>query len=263
MWIWLLIALLVGILILMIHPNDTCERFTTKPRNINAAVLYAAYNIDQHDLTFITKYSKDIPFYIVINGDLTPEAEQLKDIINVNIIQRPNIGYDSGAWKAGMKAFDLSKYDVVAFINNSCVFGGDLLRLFEHASDYDLYSYGFSYELYKRSFKDPHLHAYMFFVNNRLYNSQPFRDFWSSISETDGDHDSSVKNNEYRLKTYFEDHNFKVGTYKFFDVEDTYKYQLNDRYCPEIIKKREIVAYPEKLDQFNEGLNRDTILGYR
>lgn len=262
MWIWLALAVLLGILILILCQDTQYERFTTKPRNINAAVLYAAYNLDEHDLAFIKKYSKDIPFYIVINGEPTQEALMLKKIQNVKTLQRENVGYDTGAWKAGMKAFDLSNYDIVAFINNSCIFGGDFLRLCEHAIDYDLYSYGFSYELYKQPFENPHLHAYIFFVNSRLYNSQHFQDFWSNISETSGDHETSVNDNEYRLKNYFEDLNYKVGTYRFFDVEDTYKHRLSDRYCPEIIKKREIKAYPEKMDQFNRGMEHNMNVGY-
>ena len=262
MWIWLILALLIGILILICHQDTQYERFTTKPRKINAAVLYAAYNLDSDDLAFIVKYSKDIPFYVVINGELTPEVQILKNTSNVKLLQRENVGYDTGAWKAGMRSFDLSNYDLVAFINNSCIFGGDFLRLCDHAIDYDLYSYGFSYELYKQPFENPHLHAYMFFVNDRLYNSQHFQDFWASISENSGDHETSVNDNEYRLKDYFEDLNYKVGSYIFFDVEDTYKYRLNNRYCPEIIKKREIKAYPEKMDYFNKGMENNIHNGY-
>lgn len=259
---WLIVALLIGILILICRPTGYHERFTTKPRTINVAVLYAAYNLDDDDVSFILKYAKDIPFYIVINGDSSKIVDQLRGNRNIHILERENAGYDTGAWKAGMREFDLSSYDLILFMNNSCIFGGDLLRLCEHASDYDLYSYGFSYELYRQPFADPHLHAYMFFVNKRLYNSQPFKDFWSTISEDNGDHDSSVHNNEYRLKSYFEDHNFKVGSYRFFDVDDTYNYRLNDQYCQEIIKKRETRAYPEKLKTFNEGLLRNHDNGY-
>lgn len=234
----------------------------TKPRNINAACLYAAYNIDSHDVAFILKYSKDIPFFIVNNGKLSNEADKLKNKRNIQIITRPNEGYDAGAWKFGMNHYDLSSYDLIVFMNNSCIISADLLRLCEHAIDYDLYSYGFSYELYRKPYDNPHLHAYMFFVNKRLYNTPQFKSFWDSIDERSCDHEGSVQNIEYRLKPYFESKHFKVGAYTFFDVEDTYKYKLNDAFCPEMLKKREARVYPEKINAHSEGIARNRTRHY-
>lgn len=262
-WLWL--ALLIAILVLLLIPSASfplMERFTTEPRNINAACLYAAYNIDSHDVAFILKYANDIPFFIVNNGALSTEAAKLTDNPRIHITTRQNKGYDAGAWKFGMNHYDLSSYDLVIFMNNSCIVGADLLRLCEHAIDYDLYSYGFSYELYRKPYDNPHLHAYMFFVNKRLYGSPEFKAFWDSINETSCDHEGSVQNIEYRLKPYFESNNFKVGAYTFFDVEDTYKYELNDMFCPEMLKKREARAYPEKIDAHSEGIARNRIRHY-
>ena len=251
-------------MILVCISHEPVEKFTTKPRNIDVACLYAAYNINAEDVAFILKYSKDIPFYIVNNGELSKQAEKLIDKPNIEIVSRENVGYDVGAWKFGMQYYSdsLEDYEMIIFMNNSCVFGVDLLRLCEHAIDYDLYSYGFSYELYKQPYENPHLHAYLFFVNRRLYDSPDFALHWDNIDENLGDHDTSVNQNEYRLKSFFESRGYKVGSYVFFDVDDTYRYVCNDRYSSEIIKKRELQAFPEKINEFKIGINNNRQQGY-
>ena len=264
MCIWVLILLTLLVVIIYITHTHYHECFTTIPRTINVACLYAAHNLDDEDAAFILKYSKDIPFYIIINGEWTEPCNALKNIENISIITRQNRGYDIAAWKHGMDSFkeELSKYDLLLFMNNSCIIGDDMLRLCEHASDYDLYSYGFSYELYGRPFTDPHLHAYMFFVSKALYTSDDFQCYWNSMNTTDADHNKSVRDNEYRLKSYFEQRGYKVGMYKFFDVEATYNYKCSDHCNPAIIKKREVKAYPDKLSQFKKGLMINRERGY-
>lgn len=262
-WAWLILLLVLLTLILLDNRHKpVTERFTTKPRDINVACLYAAHNLDEYDVAFILKYSKDIPFFIVNNGNLSTEGDKLKGKRNIHITERPNKGYDAGAWKFGMNHYDLSPYSLIIFMNNSCIIGADLKRLCEHAIDYDLYSYGFSYELYRKPYDNPHLHAYMFFVNKRLYNSPQFKEFWNLTDENTCDHECSVQNVEYRLKPYFECHHFKVGAYTFLDVEDTYKYELNDAFCPEILKKREARSYPDKINAHSTGISRNRDRNY-
>ena len=253
MWIWLILAVLIAFIVLVCQSKSIKEPFMTIPREINAVCIYAAHNIDSEDVEFILKYVKDIPFHVINNGSLTAVSEKLNGNDNIHIHPRPNVGYDAGAWKYAINNIDLTPYDIIVFMNNSCIFGCDLLRLCEHGIDYDLYSYGFSYELFKQPYDDPHLHAYMFFVNKRLFNHPLFKKFWDSIDETSCDHDSSVKTLEYHLKSYFEGHNFKVGSYLFFDVDDTYNYQYNTQFNAENIKKREVRAYPEKLEVWRRG----------
>ena len=75
-------------------------------------------------------------------------------------------------------------------------------------------------------------------------------------------HDVSVNHNEYQLKKYFEGKGYKVGAYMFFDVDDTYKYVKKDRYSNEILKKRELKVYPDKLQTFKDGIINNTNNGY-
>lgn len=263
MLIWILIICIIIVILLCLF-NEPCERFTTKPRTINVACLYASYDLNEEDVTFILKYAKDIPFYIINNGELSVYSRKLEGKHNVKIVTRENKGYDAGAWKFGMNYYKdyLNEYDMIIFMNNSCVFGMDLLRLCEHAIDYDLYSYGFSYELYRKPYENPHLHAYLFFVNRRLYQSSDFKEHWDRINENHGDHDQSVNCNEYQLKPFFESRGYKVGSYLFLDVEDTYKYVQRKHYSNEIIKKRELKAFPEKMNKYNNGINNNLQLGY-
>ncbi len=264
MLFWALSLLCIIVIILLCIFDKPCEKFTTKPRKINVACLYAAYDITQHDVDFIRKYAKDIPFYVVNNGGLSIPGKELQKMRNVKVITRKNKGYDTGAWKFGMQYYKglLNRYDMIIFMNNSCVIGADLLRLCEHAIDYDLYSYGFSYELYRKPYDTPHLHAYLFFVNKRLYQSADFKEHWDKISANTGNHDDSVNHNEYQLKPFFESRGYKVGAYTFLDVEDTYKYVPNSHYSSEIIKKRELKVYPEKINDFNVGINNNRRQGY-
>ena len=264
MLLWVLLLLCITIIIVLYLFDKPCEKFTTKPKTINVACLYAAHNIMPDDVYFIRKYSKDIPFYIVNNGELSISGNKLVKTHNVKMITRENKGYDTGAWKFGMSYYKdyLNRYDMIIFMNNSCIIGADLLRLCEHAIDYDLYSYGFSYEIHRKPYESPHLHAYLFFVNKRLYQSPDFKEQWDNINENSGSHEESVNHNEYQLKPFFESRGYKVGMYTFLDVEDTYKYTKNNRYSMEIIKKRELKAYPEKIDEFNRGINNNRQQGY-
>jgi hypothetical protein len=67
-----------------------------------------------------TKETSECDYYIIINGSIS--ISLLKKIpSHINIITRPNIGYDFGAWSDVILNIDISKYKYFLFLNNSVI----------------------------------------------------------------------------------------------------------------------------------------------
>jgi lipopolysaccharide biosynthesis protein len=66
------------------------------------------------------KETKECDYYFIINGEI--ELNTLKKVPSYfNIVTRPNIGYDFGAWSDVILNLDITKYDYFLFLNNSVV----------------------------------------------------------------------------------------------------------------------------------------------
>lgn len=258
-----MVIIFVSVICLLLR-KPRPEEFEFPACTINAACLYAAHNIEQVDVEFILKYSQRIPFYIINNGDLTDAGKQLEKCENIKLLVRENKGYDAGAWKDGMKKWwkELTCYDLVLFINNSCVYGIDLYRFCMHAIDFDLYTHGFTWLRGKKPHPYPHFNTYMYSFHRRLFNSQDFCDYWDAIDSNKGGHNEAVYKNEYILQKYFKDRGYKLGNYITMDTNELYDFRPTRNYSPEIIKKGELKNRPERLMTFYFELENNRKKGY-
>ena len=263
----LIIAFMVIIFVsvicaLLCKPKN--EKFEVAAYNINAACLYAAHNIEPVDVEFILKYSNQIPFYIVNNGELTDAGKTLDNRDNIKLLIRENKGYDAGAWKEGINYWknELEQFDLVLFINNSCIYGIDLYRFCKHAIDFDLYSHGFTWTRGQKPHPDPHFNTYMYSFHKRLFNSQDFWDYWGNIDSDKGNHDDAVYKNEYVIQKYFKERGYKLGNYVTMDTHELYDFRPTRNYSPELIKKGELRDRPHKLTTFYFELENNRRKGY-
>lgn len=185
------------------------ECFERPAITINGTVLYAIYKADENDYKFVERWSNDIPFYIVNNGEPSEWAVKMQTLPNVKFIARENKGLDVEAWKAGMKAWndELSTYDIVGFINNSSVYAVDLKKLMANAMDYDAYGltpYYFLPFIF-------HLQSPFILYHKRLYNSEFFKKHWENV--TCNSYIGAVIKNEVGMGMKLTKAGYKLGVY--------------------------------------------------
>jgi hypothetical protein len=101
---------------------------------MKSIILYAYYKSDSDGelaLEFFLKYGvkqdSNYDYYFINSGELTTQI--LPNFFTV--IQRPNIGYDFGAWSDAILNIDISKYDYFIFLNNSSL-GPCMPRYLKH-----------------------------------------------------------------------------------------------------------------------------------
>jgi lipopolysaccharide biosynthesis protein len=245
--------------VLIDDPGTTDESFTYPAMEINAAVLYTVYKADENDYKFVEKYYKDIPFYIVNNGEETEWFKKMKELPGVQTMTRENKGWDAGAWKNGLDRWDhqLSKYDLVAFVNNSCVYLFDLYMFFSKAMGYDMY--GVTHMTPPFPY---HLSAIFIVFSKKLYKSDLFRQHWNSLRD-DSDRNYAIVFHEMAQSKKILDQGYKVGVYDPYNGTFSLygDYDENRRYGREFIKKtnmlhtkkQNIDEQIEKVRQHNES----------
>lgn len=243
------------------------ETFKYPEREINAAILFAAYNLTEHDYKFIEHWNKDIPFYVVVNGAPTEWDEKVIKIIgSERYINRPNEGYDAYAWKEGLNRWkvQLSNYDLIGLMNNSCIYAVDMKKLFAHAIDYDMYG------LYQdRSefgvLAQGFLQSYCIIVNHKLFNSKDWTKYWNNLPKITNFR-QAVNNHELKFTKHFYRLGYKIGTYHApVEHEDVYApvKRNSNNYYREFIKYKEIKKHPKSYNQFVKYINRMRKNGYQ
>lgn len=249
--------------VLVDDPGTTRESFTYPAMEINAAVLYAVYKADENDYKFVEKYYKDIPFYIVNNGEESEWFTKMKELAGVQYMTRENKGWDLGAWKDGMIHWndELSKYDLVAFANNSCVYLFDLYTYFSKAMGYDMY--GLTH------FTEPlapyHISTIFMVMGKKLYNSDLFRQHWNNL-RTDMSRSYVIIFHEFVLSKKLKKHGYKIGIYDPYNggLSLYTDYDKNKRYGREFIKKTTMV-HKKKTDindQIEKTRQTNALNGY-
>lgn len=163
-------------------------------------VIYAANTVNSNLLFFLNngyiENSENIDFYVCFNNDNIDISEWKENIKNNNLknlhfIQRPNLGYDFGAWIDILYHNNLwEKYDYYILLNSTCM--GPFIPLYEIRSWVDIFTnllndkvklVGPTINVYENR---PHVQSYMLcfdkelFIqlknNNFLIKDHPFKD---------------------------------------------------------------------------------------
>ena len=167
-------------------------------------VLFAHYGaedvVSDADLFYLQALNglaSDIVF--ISNSRIAPSQEvALREICRA-VIQRPNLGFDFGAWRDGIREVgwpEVCGYEEVIFTNNSCygpVF--PFAEMFDSMSRkrYDFWGLtGFpaitgssrpeAARMPKRSIPE-HLQSYFLVFSKKVVQSRTFQDFWASVQD--------------------------------------------------------------------------------
>lgn len=242
---------------------DKCESFAVPAKEVNGAVLFAVHKFDEDDYDFVKRWSESVPFYIVNNGDPSEWAVNAQQLPNVKFIQRENKGHDIAAWSEGMDRWDseLSKFDVIAFVNNSCVYYIDLRKILVNATDYDVYGLSHS----SGGITLPHhIQTTFIVINRKLYNSKFFKDHWNGLRSDKGHLYAIMKHEcQFTVKAFAK--KFKVGVYDFLNGETLYEENAeNDEYKREFSKKwkRDRTTMRTASSVLNKNIEHNRSKGY-
>jgi hypothetical protein len=151
------------------------------------------------------------------SGDWLDEIKQR----NVTVLNRPNVGRDFGAYRAGYlfakSSIDFQKVTNLIFANDSVFFLDDSKPALRTVidSDKDVTSLYLNYQF--------HLHAQSFFVNynSRAFKSKTFADFWNTYYPSQ-ERKHAINNGEVRLSQLLQKKGFQFqGYYSARNIIDT------------------------------------------
>ena len=260
-----LIVIIVAIIACSIVGGVKHESFTVPETNINAAILFACFKINEHDYAFIEKWHKDIDFYVVVNGDPTEWDSKVIELIgNDRYFNRENKGYDVFAWKTGINIWrdKLNEYDLVGLVNNSCIYAFDLKDLFTKAHGYDMYGVyqhsGYPFVIGSMLFAhDRFLHSYFIIISKQLFSSEDFTKYWDSKKKIYG-HDHAVLTHEKPFAKHFEKLGYRIGVYSCninYDwIHNDDRRPDNGVYHREFIKNKALKSNPKMFDRFKRNM---------
>lgn len=267
MWLLLGIILVLFIAILIIDfiacRSQKIERFEVPAKTITAAAIFAAHKMDEFDYKFIDKWKDIITFYVVVNGDATEWDDKIKNIDGVKYMNRENKGYDVYAWKAAMEKWnaELSQYDMVILMNNSCIYNNDFRDLLIHADGYDmfgLYPESSNFSLFFKNGVLPgtrNIQSYCIVIGKSLYNSDDFKKYWKEMPKITG-HVSAVHNHEFRFGKHFDKLGYRIGVYIYPVcgewVYDRDKRLDHDKFKLGFIKRKTVKNNQKVLNEFLE-----------
>ena len=233
--------------------ND--ETFTYPELTVRPAIVFAGYKLDKFDYDFIKRWHDDISFFVVVNGDPTEWDQKVINLIGIDrYLNRENRGYDTVAWKEGLIRWKdkLQSYDMVALVNNSCIYKVDLRSVFLHARDYDMYGLG-----HTKGYGQWFLNTYFIVIGRGLFNSSDFNDYWKDLPNIRGYLDACIRH-EWKFSEHFRRLGYKCGVYDLTNQEHTVHRPdkiIDDKYHREFIKRKTIKKYPQTIDIFNKNMN--------
>lgn len=209
--------------------------------------------------------------FVVVNGELTAAGRERLESVADTVWQRENVGYDVWGYKCALEQFGeerLSGYDELILMNYTW-FGpvNPFEPMFERMSALDVDFWGMTDHAKLRpnpfTGKDvlhAHIQSHWIAVRPRMFTSDAWRDYWSSmppiVSYTDSilSHESKFTHHFHSLgfeyQVAFPHRNYSTWHPAFFDAE-----ALLDDGCP-ALKRRPFFHDPLLLD-------RQAIIGRR
>ena len=202
--------------------------------------IYVAYNIDDDDINFITNNCRECEF-IVIDSLNRPylNASRLSKNPDVEYMQRPNIGYDVGAWKEYiLKNYEkIKQYEYVVLMNNSCRYDFKLRNALNDMIRKHLTFYG----LNKSPVHTDHIQSYFTIIHKDIVNRQEFINHWIFMRDITG-RDDAIQGHELTFMQSMVKIGAKAGTLTTYDFigsgYEPERYNDNMGVVPPFIKKK-------------------------
>ncbi len=172
---------------------------------------------------------------VVINGKIEDHAQQIITHYTDEIIRRPNIGFDGGAYQDVflhyLKREELQEYDELLLINDT--FYGPFYswnNLFKKMEIQETDFWGLTKhpEFYSKSLKmhvAEHIQSYFMVLKNQVFMSEAFSLFWKDMKPITS-HEDAIKNFEILFTRYLSDAGFRYMVYT--DLFPQQDYLQND-----------------------------------
>jgi lipopolysaccharide biosynthesis protein len=180
--------------------------------------------VDDYVVFLLRKLGEFVQTVIFVsNGALTRDSEiKLRGVVG-EVILRPNVGFDSMAYKEGLERISYNReglYDEALLVNHTCygpVF--PFSELFEEMDRRDCDFWGVS--AHAEITPNPltgvgtlpnHLNAHFIAVRAEMLGSHSFRHYWDTI-EVASSYEEAVLNHEARFTEHFTHLGYKVSCY--------------------------------------------------
>ena len=207
---------------------------------------------------------------VVVNGFLTPEAQDTLAACTDEVVLRPNRGYDVTAYKEAFLSIpDLSAYDEILFYNQT-IFGPvcPLDRMFRDMGARDVDFWGLTrHKGADRASWDEnadipvHVQSFFFAVRASLFCQQAFRAYWEQLPEIETYWDA-VGKHEVRFTRHFADQGYVWDVYVHTEDLETYNDYplmgmpvtlLKERGCP-FCKRKNFITTRHTYTTVPQGL---------
>lgn len=197
------------------------------PEDAKRLAIFACYDaegiVDDYVLFLLEQVGRFCARQIVVvNGALTPEAEEKLRSRAVEIVFRPNEGYDITAYKEGfLHAWESgARYDEVLFYNQT-IFGPicPLDAMFREMGTRDVDFWGLTRHrgapqaLWKEGVTiPPHVQSFFFAVRGEMLRSEAFLRYWRELPRIESYWDA-VEKHEIVFTRHFAEQGYTWDTY--------------------------------------------------
>ena len=157
----------------------------------------------------------------VVNGNMTDESKQKLEKYSSLVLERENIGFDSGAYKYAIEHYGYEKireYDEL-ILANFTMFGPIFspAELFDKMEKRDCDFWGITkYRANEHSFAeikiDEHIQSYFLVYKKNILCSKDFEDYWNTL-QTATTYEEAIAFHELRTTKFFEERNYKSDIY--------------------------------------------------
>lgn len=156
--------------------------------------------------------------FVVVNGFLDDESRGRLDSVADEVMERENVGFDIGAYRAALGRIgysELSQYDELLLVNYT-FFGpvGSFGDLFERMDASSVDFWGMTdhiavtpHPILGVGTMPQHLQSYWLAIRNRMFMAPEFREYWSGLKNANSYHDVIVKF-ETEFTQHFADRGF-------------------------------------------------------
>lgn len=240
------------------------------------ATIFSFYDpqgiVDDYVIYFLKKlsfFSEYIVFFS--NGPLARDAEDKLQSVVQKIIIRPNVGYDSMAYKAGLDHINFdhnNQYDEVLMVNHTCygpIFPFSELFTEMESRECDFWGVSAHDEVVPNPFTGKgvlpwHLNSNFIAVRAHMLRSKSFSHYWAELKVA-SNYSEAVLFHEVRFTKYFTDLGYRCSVYlNTRDYGAAYPLMMAvDEVCKDrspLLKRRLFFHAPEYFEEHGTDLPR-------
>ena len=220
--------------------------------------------VDDYNLYLLNDLKKSLDWLIVVvNGKLNAEGEKKLEGAADRLIKRPNVGFDSWAYKAGLEdiGWELMPQLGELIMLNHTNFGpvypfSESFDIAEKHPEWDFWGLSMHhrsevdpYKICEYGYLPEHIQSHFIVVRTRMLASKAFRDYWEQLPEIHN-YAEAVAFHEAKFTKHFHDLGFAYGvTADLENHRDDIVYPLMSRPL-EMVRDARCPVFKRKLFYF-------------